>query len=132
VLRVVVMPALAMLTVCCSITCGSTAAPSMCQDTVTNRLTLTTGLPLSNLRDVQPAVLCCSPSSSGRWPTPCCTCTAWWLTHLMDGGTVTLLHLVKLVNAAHPPVSQHQGTSLQDQLLGQLHVGGREGGSRVR
>ena len=51
--------------------------------------------------------------------------------HLVDGCAVALIHLVKLINAADALVCQHQGTSLQHKLLGQLQETRKTGGMMV-
>ncbi len=39
------------------------------------------------------------------------------LAHLMDGRAVALVHLVKLVDAAHAHVSKHERPTLQHELV---------------
>jgi hypothetical protein len=95
-LSVVVMPALAIDTVCCSITCTSVkACPCQHQFRVSQfrKRTSARARTCTHKHDVHQHVLHA-------------------ILYLMDCCTIALLHLVKLVNAANSLISKHQSTAL--------------------
>jgi len=102
--RVVVIPALAMLTLCCSITSWMACNAESPQQ----QREVRSYAREKNFGRFSPICMNNNSNSNNNNIN---------IINIITHGAIALLHLVKLINAANASISQHQGASFKHQLL---------------